>query len=622
VGPGSERSFWAELKRRKVVRVAVVYAATAFVVLQAADLLAKGLGLPDWAFPTVTVLLVLGFPVALVLGWALELTPDGVRVTESTEAVEEGTAPTLLGRRTVLTTGVLVVLGVGIGAGWFLRPTESQPDRGDSLAAAGLAGVPSSWGEHSVVVLPFANLSDDPEQGYFADGLSEEIRNQLAQVRELRVLDRTSSFASRGDELDARALGVRLGVTHVLDGSVRRAGDQLRVIAQLVRTEDGTQIWSEGYDRTMEDVFVIQDDVAASVVRALEMVLDEATRNRMQQVGVRNVDAFIAYQRGMELSERAHLAGASGHLLEEANRHFDEAIRLVPDFAMAWFHSADRYQHILLEAPADDLRLEDAHREVLIRLDEALRHARDPAVRMFVDVDRVLLSDDWTALEARVQKALAFEGCPYPVWIESLIPFHASEEMLALWTRRTACDPNDLLAYGMRASALGFMGRSEEALTLLEDVTRLHGDSPYLRYFRSNALLELGRTDDARVLFRDVPLEDPFVGPFAHVTLPAMEGDVDGARANMEQILGQEGAMPGTILAVAPAIGNRDLVNRRAAEADARPAGPFLLLFAVHNCGCGAPFDLEATPNLRARLSESGLPWPPPTLVHFPLKDW
>jgi adenylate cyclase len=623
VGAGLKRSFWAELKRRKVVRVAVVYAATAFVVLQAADLLAKGLGLPDWAFPTVTVLLVLGFPVALVLGWALELTPDGVRITESTEAVEKDTAPpSLLGRRTVLTTGILVVLGVGIGAGWFLRPTGPQADRGDSLVAAGLSAVPSSWGEHSVAVFPFANLSDDPEQGYFADGLSEEIRNQLAQVRELRVLDRSSSFAGRGDELDARALGVRLGVSHVLDGSVRRAGDQLRVIAQLVRTEDGTQIWSQSYDRTMEDVFVIQDDVAASVVRALEVVLDEPTRDQMQRVGVRNVDAFIAYQRGMELYERAHLAGASENLLEEANRHFDEAIQLVPDFAMAWFHSADQYQHILLEAPAGDPRLEDARREVLIRLDEAFRHARDPAVRVFVDVDRVLLSDDWTALEARVRRALAFEGCPYPVWIESLIPFHASEEMLALWTRRTACDPNDLLSYGMGASALGFMGRSEEALALLEDVARLHGDSPYLRYFRWNALVELGRTDDARALFSDIPLEDPVLGPFAHVMLPALEGDVDGARANMEQILAQGRAMPGMVLAVAPAIGDRDLANRIAAEADARPAGPFLLLFAVHNCRCGAPFDLEATPNLRARLSESGLAWPPPTIVHFPLKDW
>ena len=617
-------SFWAELKRRKVVRVAVVYAATAFVVLQAADLLAKGLGLPEWAFPTVTVLLILGFPVTLVLGWALELTPDGVRVTESVEAGEEEgrVSPSLLGRRTVLTAGILVVLGVGIGTGWFLRPTGPQSDRGDSVLAAGLSAVPSSWGEHSVAVFPFANLSDDPEQGYFADGLSEEIRNQLAQVQELRVLDRTSSFAGRGEELDARALGERLGVTHVLDGSVRQAGDQLRVIAQLVRTEDGTQIWSQSYDRTMEDVFVIQDDVAASVVRALEMVLDEPTREQMQRVGVRNVDAFIAYQRGMELYERAHLTGASEGLLEEANRQFDEAIRLVPDFAMAWFHGADRYQHILLEAPASDLRLEDAHREVLLRLDEAFRHARDPAVRMFIDVDRVLLSDDWTALEARVARALAFEGCPYPVWIESLIPFHATEEMLALWTRRAACDPNDLLSYGMGASALGFMGRSEEALAILEDVARLHGDSPYLRYFRWNALLELGRTDEARVLFSDVPLDDPVLAPFVHVMLPAMQREVEEARANMEQILAQGRAMPGMVLAVAPAIGERALANRLAAEADARPAGPFLLLFAVHNCRCGAPFDLEATPNLRARLNESGLSWPPPTVLHFPLKDW
>lgn len=626
--PGGETrsmsSFWAELKRRKVVRVAVVYAATAFVILQAADLLAKGLGLPDWAFPTVTVLLVLGFPVALVLGWALELTPGGVRVTESAEAEAEGMpTPSLLGRRTVLTAGVLVVLGVGMGAGWFLRPTGPQPAGGDSVAAAGLSGVPTSWGEHSVVVLPFTNLSDDPEQGYFADGLSEEIRNQLAQVRELRVLDRTSSFASRGDELDARGLGQRLGVTHVLDGSVRRAGNQLRVIAQLVRTEDGTQVWSQGYDRTMEDVFVIQDDVASSVVRALEVVLDEVTREQMQRVGVRNVDAFVAYQRGLELYDRAHLAGLPERaLMEEANGHFDEATRLVPDFAMAWFHSADLYQHNLLEAPADALGLAEAHREALTRLEEAFRNARDPAVRVFVDVDRVLFSNDWTALESRVRTALAFEGCPFPAWIESVTPFYPSEEMLALWVRRAACDPGDMLAYGMRASTLGFMERPEEALALLEDVTRLHGDSPYLRYHRSEALVQLGRTDDAAALFADVPLGEPNLGPYVHVALPAMRGEGEVARANMDHLLGLTGQIPAALLSVAAATGDHALANRLAAEADARPAGPFLLLFAVHNCRCGAPFDLEATPNFRARLSEAGLSWPPPTVVDFPLKDW
>jgi adenylate cyclase len=621
-GPGGGRSFWTELKRRKVVRVVVVYAATAFVVLQAADLLAKGLGLPAWLFPTVTVLVVLGFPVALVLGWALELTPDGVRITPAAATDRDAAPPSLVGRGTLLIAGVLVVLGVGIGTGWFLRPTGSQADRGDSLVSMGLSAVPASWGEHSVAVLPFANLSDDPEQGYFADGLSEEIRNQVAQVQEIRVLDRTSSFASRGGELDARGLGQRLGVTHVLDGSVRRAGDRLRVIAQLVRTEDGTQIWSQSYDGGMGDVFVIQDDVAASVVRALEVVLDEPTRERMQRVGVRNVDAFIAFQRGLEAYGQAHLTGDLGPPMQEANRHFEEAIRLVPDFAMAWFQSADLYQHIVLDGSADDPRLGDARREVLIRLDEAFRHARDPAVRMFVDVDRVLFSDDWTPLDARVRRALAFEGCPFPIWIQNLIPFYASEETLALWTRRAACDPDNVLAYGMKASVLGAMGRSEEALALLEHAAGLHGDSPYLRTFRFTALLQLRRTDDARELVRDVSLENPILGPYAHVMLPAAEADLAGARANMEKILGQGRGVPAFLLAAAATTGDRALVNRLASEADARPAGPFLLVFSALVCGCGAPFDLEATPNLRARLGESGLPWPPPTLVEFPLKDW
>jgi TolB-like protein len=272
----------------------------------------------------VTVLVLIGFPLALIVAWAFELTPEGIKREAEVDRTDSITRVT--GRKfDFAIIGLLAVAVVYFAVDKFIL--EVEPEQTEVTAALVLSAQPIAQ-EKSIAVLPFVNMSPDPDNEYFSDGLSEEILNRLAQVPNLRVAGRTSSFQFKGENRDLREIGERLGVAHVLEGSVRRQGNQVRITAQLIASSDGSHLWSQTYDRTLDDVFVIQDEIAEEVVGALDIVLDEEARRRMQQAGVRNVDAFVAFQRGNEASNRAH--GEVDDSLAELARsmvHFDEASR-------------------------------------------------------------------------------------------------------------------------------------------------------------------------------------------------------------------------------------------------------------------------------------------------------
>lgn len=246
--PGYQRLF-AELKRRKVFQVALVYGATAFVVLQVAELLATGLDLPGWVFRAITLLALVGFPIALVLTWALEITPEGVRRTEaaSGEEVERIIAQPAVKR---WPSGLAALVGVAllVAGAWYVG-RQSGPSGAEAVEAGTV--------EASIAVLPFADMSPAGDQEHFSDGISEELLNLLARVPELRVAARTSSFAFRDQNLPIPVIADSLNVAHVLEGSVRKAGEEVRITAQLIRAEDGYHVWSDTWDRTLEDVFAV-----------------------------------------------------------------------------------------------------------------------------------------------------------------------------------------------------------------------------------------------------------------------------------------------------------------------------------------------------------------------------
>ena len=340
-------SLFAELKRRKVVRVAVVYAATAFAVLEAADMLLPRMGVPEWGMNLVVALTVLGFPIALVLGWALEVTPDGIKRTEAAPAqTEPGTTPALLGKRTLIVAGLLVVLGIGLSAGWLLKPGAPGPVEPAAVVEPGPATVPAGTDDErqpksmpaaereSIAVLPFVNMSPDPENAYFADGISEELLNILAGIDGLKVASRTSAFSFKGSNTPIPEIARQLGVRHVLEGSVRKQGNQVRITAQLIEAGDDAHLWSERYDRDLDDIFQVQEEIAQAITVALEDIL--GTRQVAVEAPTRNMDAYQRYLHGRSrFYQRSEL--------DQAIEDFRFAVDRDPDFAEAWAFLAATY---------------------------------------------------------------------------------------------------------------------------------------------------------------------------------------------------------------------------------------------------------------------------------------
>jgi adenylate cyclase len=320
--------FFAELKRRKVVRVAVVYAATGFVVLQVADIMLPSLGVPAWALSLIVVLLILGFPIALVLAWALELTPDGVKVTRPRDAAPaDDPPPALLGKRTVFAAALLVAVGVGIGTGWILKPAGPAPDR--------VASSPPQV-SGSVAVLPFDNFAAEDED-YFSDGITEDIIAQLTRVPDLTVISRTSAMRYRNTELSVREIGAELGVGAILEGSVRRADGRVRIVAQLIDVATDAHLWAETYDREVADIFAVQSEVAREIASALGRTLVAPGADGREHART-DPETHELYLRARHLWNQRRPAA-----LRSAIQYFEEAIARDPDFALAHAGLADVY---------------------------------------------------------------------------------------------------------------------------------------------------------------------------------------------------------------------------------------------------------------------------------------
>ena len=307
-------SFFTELKRRNVIRIASFYGAGAWLVLQVADVLLELLDAPDGSLRLVAIILALGFPFALLLAWVFEITPEGIKRESLLDRNERDTVRTS-GKLDIATIGLLIVAILMLAWNQF---SGRDPGGADSPGPQDL----------SIAVLPFVNLSVDPENEYFSEGLSEELLNVLARIDDFRVAGRTSSFAFKGQQQDLRAIGERLGVANILEGSVRKQGDQIRVTAQLIDTRSGYHLWSDTYDRRLDDVFAIQDEIATEVVRALKQALLAADETVIQQTAKGDVEAYNHYLRG-----QFHVRLRTREGLERALEEFQQASLIDPDYA-------------------------------------------------------------------------------------------------------------------------------------------------------------------------------------------------------------------------------------------------------------------------------------------------
>src|SRR5436190_5749935 len=305
----------AELKRRNVYKVAVAYAIVGWLLVQVATQVFPFLEIPNWVVRLVIALVAIGFPIALVIVWAFELTPEGLKRTEDVDLTTASPRP----RHRAWIFVVIIAGAMSLGLFFVGRVTAPSKQSGANEISS-----------KSIAVLPFVNMSSDKEQDYFSDGLSEELLNQLAQVPQLRVIARTSSFSFKGKEVDVETIARTLNVANVLEGSVRKSANTLRVTAQLVRASDSSHLWSQTYDRDLTDVFKVQDEIAGKVVAALKVTL-LPTQELPKAPRTNNPEAYQQYLQG-----RYHLNRFSVADFEKARAFLERACQLDPNFPLAW----------------------------------------------------------------------------------------------------------------------------------------------------------------------------------------------------------------------------------------------------------------------------------------------
>lgn len=464
----------AELKRRRVFRVVAVYAVVAFGIAQVLDVVVEPLRLPEWTMTLAVVLLLLGFPIAVVLAWAFDLTPDGVKRATTAEAA---TSP-VTNRAAYVGLGVLIAL-VGFGGYAYLGPGIHH-------------GAPGEGPIGSIAVLPFVDMSEAGDQAYFSDGLSEELLDGLAKVDGLRVAARTSSFAFRGKNEDVREIGRQLDVAAVLEGSVRRAGDRVRVTAQLIDVASGYHILSEQYDRELTDVFALQDDLTRAILDRLRVELGGAAPATTASVDPRAHDLYL---RGLQ---EWH---ARGLALDSALAHFRAATEIAPAYAKAWEGLALTYAVIPVHRAFDGdvaRREGEAAARRALELDSGSAAAHAALGQIAANI-----AWDWATAEREYRTALELnpnDATTHQWLAETYFKTGRLDAADAEMNRALLLDPLAGVAHFMRATLVSLRGRTDDALAELRRARELSPSMINAAGFEWEILVDLHRFDEAAAL--------------------------------------------------------------------------------------------------------------------------
>ena len=369
-------SFFSELKRRNVYKVAVAYTVVGWLVIQVATQVFPFLEIPDWIVRVVIALVAIGFPIALVIAWAFELTPQGLKRTED---VDPRAGHVSKNRSWIY----VAVIGAAFSVGLFFigRHTASRTPWMQGERASAVAG---SAPQKSIAVLPLLNESGDPRDEYFSDGLSEELIAALAQIKELKVIGRSSSFRFKERKEEPKAIGEKLGVGTLLEGTVRKQGERVRIVAELINAANGIELWTRTFDRELKDIFAVQEEIAAAVASSLKVTLLGSDERSSTKPATRNTEAHNAYLQGHFHFQRRNLED-----FRKAVSYFDEAIRLDPDYALAYAERSEAWSFIgdltgQRESAWSRAR-SDAEKAVAIAPELAEAHAALGWVRFFID---------------------------------------------------------------------------------------------------------------------------------------------------------------------------------------------------------------------------------------------
>ncbi|HKT41026.1 MAG TPA: tetratricopeptide repeat protein [Rhodanobacteraceae bacterium] len=522
----ASRGFWRELKRRHVYRVAAAYAIVGWLLVQVATQVFPVFHLPDWIDQTVVLLILLGFPIALVLAWAFDATPQGIVRTDAQDSVDAQTArrPRRAGIAVGL-IGVLIALLAG-GVWWHTeragavrnaRVTSAQRLIAKSpatLQVASASATPSPVSTQpipakSVAVLPFVNMSGDPKEDYFSDGITEEILDALAQVPNLKVAARTSAFAFKGKAEDLRKVGEVLDVATVLEGSVQKSGDEVRITAQLIDTRSGYHLWSEKYDRKLTSVFAVEDEISKAIADKLQVQLAGGSGQTL--VAQKTVDprAHDFYLRGLTL-----LAARS---VSEAAGAFQQAVTIDPGYAQAWAALAEAQVLLPSYGPAP---AQKAYADSLSSSQRAL--ALDPDNALAYVAQGMVYSNQihWAEADTALRHALALAPGDAEVlnqYAQFLDAVGQLEPALAVLDRALQRDPLSGTSAAIRLQLRMILHRvdADTADAQIKAIVAAHPASVFVHRTATLIYLNLHRYSEAEAQSRraaELNGEDPEVG--------------------------------------------------------------------------------------------------------------
>jgi adenylate cyclase len=535
-------SFFAELKRRNVFRVGIAYAITAWLIAQIAGLAADSFGAPEWVMKMIITILMLGFPIAMVMAWAYEMTPEGLRRDDGDEAGQSENTTKL--DRTIIIA--LVAALAYFAYDKFVLVPQTAPGNSTEIAQSALVET-----ERSIAVLPFVNMSDDAGNEYFSEGLSEELLNLLVKIPELQVAARTSSFSYKGKDTQIAQIGEELHVAHVLEGSVRKSGNQVRITAQLIKADDGFHLWSETYDRTLDDIFVVQDEIAAAVVQALKVTMLGAKPEQRTT----DPEAYSLYLQGKYFNDLSDTEN-----LEKAVVALKKALAIDPGFAPAWMELQMSYSFLtrnraLPQQQGSELSMNALQKALELDPDNAIALAGLGYLKRSYEWD-------WAGAQEAINKAMLLEPNNAEVMGSAASIANTlgqRDRAIDLFERKIILDPLSLPSLRALSQSYNRVGRFTDAINLMERVLTINPNYPTARrdlssiymfmgdfekalhelelapplpindYYKANILFRAGRNIEARELFKLIKGSpaNGFTLPMA--SLYVSSGDFDSA---------------------------------------------------------------------------------------------
>jgi len=474
--------------------VAIGYIVSSWLLVQVADLVLENIGSPDWVMQTIMLVLVLGFPVVVFFSWAYEVTPEGIKRESEIDRSQSIRHHT--GRK--LDRAIVAVLVLALGYFAYDKFVVG-PQRASELVegmkqavteqAAVATDVPAEP-DNSIAVLPFVNMSSDEEQEYFSDGLAEELLNLLAGIPELNVAARTSSFSFKGKDIGIPEIASQLNVAHVLEGSVRKHGNQLRITAQLIRADNGYHIWSETYDRQLDNVFQIQEDIAIAVVDALRItLLGEVPKTRKT-----DPKAYQLFLEGHYLKRQI-----SSDALNRAVEVFKQAVEIDPAYVPAWAELADTY---IWGGDSDKL----SHKERAALADQAIQ----------------------TAISTDPDYAFAY----YVRGISWIFSWHNFKKGIEDFEHALELDPDDAFLVAAIGKGAFLTGQFDLAIAQYKAALAMEPIVPEFYFFLGRAYLSSGRLDEAEETFRTLSSLSPsYRGEFHLWETLLLKGELEAALA-------------------------------------------------------------------------------------------